>query len=317
MPCITIKLKSQFVGRGSQLGDTTRLTPSSQPFARSIITVSRSNCYSARSNEANADYIPRLRRVLAPADHETATLKRRIPRLFLERDLAGAKLVLDDREAHYLGHVLRLRRGDALVAFNGRGHERHANVSTLHRRNAELELHEDIDALPESTLEIALVQALTKAEAMDLIVQKATELGVRTIVPVYTEFSIVRLDEERTQRRLEHWNRIARSACEQCGRHKPPRIELPELFAAGLARLPASSLRLVLDPGSSARLGDLARPAAGVSLVIGPEGGLAPSDLKQIDELGFRRIGLGPRVLRAETAVIAACAAAQSLWGDF
>jgi 16S rRNA (uracil1498-N3)-methyltransferase len=190
-------------------------------------------------------------------------------------------------------------------------------VSTLHRRNAELELHEDIEALPESTLEIALVQALTKAEAMDLIVQKATELGVRTIVPVYTEFSIVRLDEERTQRRLEHWNRIARSACEQCGRHKPPRIELPELFAAGLARLPASSLRLVLDPGSSARLGDLARPAAGVSLVIGPEGGLAPSDLKQIDELGFRRIGLGPRVLRAETAVIAACAAVQSLWGDF
>src|SRR5215468_9761740 len=158
--------------------------------------------------------------------------KRRVPRLFLERDLSGDKLALDEGEAHYLGHVLRLKRGDELVAFNGLGTERLASVVSLQRRGAELELRATGDALPASRLELTLVQALPKSDAMDLIVQKATELGARAIVPVYTEFGVVKLDAERAERRVEHWRKIAQSACEQCGRHTPPTIAAPAELAS-------------------------------------------------------------------------------------
>lgn len=246
-----------------------------------------------------------------------AKLKRRIPRLFLPRDLAGTTLVLDDREAHYLGNVLRLKLGDQLVAFDGAGTERRASLKTLSKRGAELELHETLDALAESALTITLVQSLAKADAMDFIVQKATELGVHAIVPVYTEFSVVKLDEERAHRRIEHWNRIAQSACEQCGRHRPPQIESPEPLAASLAKLHTDDFKLVLDPGANDRIGDSGAPVSGVTFVIGPEGGLSSNDFRQIDAAGCRRVRLGPRVLRTETAAIAACAATQSIWGDF
>src|SRR5690606_9528735 len=153
--------------------------------------------------------------------------KRRNVRLFLERELGGERLPLGEREAHYLGHVLRLRNGDRLVAFDGRGTERVAIVRALGRRGAELELGETLEPLPESPLELVLVQALVKSDAMDWIVQKATELGVRAIAPVYSEFSVVKLEEERSERRVEHWSRIARSACEQSGRHVPPTVQPP------------------------------------------------------------------------------------------
>jgi 16S rRNA (uracil1498-N3)-methyltransferase len=243
--------------------------------------------------------------------------KQRAPRLFLERDLTGAAVSLDDREAHYLGHVLRLKRGDELVAFNGRGHERHARVAALTRRNAELTLGAVLASLPESVLVITLVQALAKANAMDLLVQKATELGVREILPVYSDHSVVKLDTERRERRVERWNLIARSACEQSGRHRPPQIFAPESLLASVARLPHDAgTRLALDPQSPLRLPDLPAPTA-VTFAVGPEGGFGTADLATLDAAGFRRVGLGQRVLRTETAAIAACAAAQALWGDF
>lgn len=244
-------------------------------------------------------------------------LKRRIPRLFLPRNLAGTSLVLDDREAHYLGNVLRLKLGDPLVVFDGEGTERRASLKSLSKRAAQLELHETLDVLAESALAVTLVQSLAKADAMDFIVQKATELGVHAIIPVYTEFSVVKLDEERAQRRVDHWTRIAQSACEQCGRHRPPQIESPESLAASLAKMRAGDLKLVLDPGATDRIGDIGAPESGVTFVIGPEGGLSASDFRQIDASGCSRVRLGPRVLRTETAAIAACAATASLWGDF
>jgi 16S rRNA (uracil1498-N3)-methyltransferase len=246
-----------------------------------------------------------------------AAQKRRGPRLFLERDLSGDKLALDEREAHYLGHVLRLERGDELVAFDGRGTERRATVSSLQRRGAELELRETLDALPESRLEITLVQALPKSDAMDLIVQKATELGARAILPVYTEFSVVKLDAERAERRVEHWRRIAQSACEQCGRHVPPSIGAPGALPEALEPLTSADKRLALDLDASARLADVAAPARHVAVAVGPEGGFGANDWRRLDAAGFARVGLGPRVLRAETAALAVCAVAQSLWGDF
>jgi 16S rRNA (uracil1498-N3)-methyltransferase len=240
---------------------------------------------------------------------------RRMTRLFVERELTGDALELDDREAHYLGHVLRLGRGDDLVAFNGRGSERQATVRSLQRRGALLELRDSQDPLPEPSLELTLVQALTKSDAMDLVVQKATELGVRSVQPIYTEFSVVRLDAERSERRLEHWRKIAQSACEQCGRHAPPRIEPPLVLADGLAALTAP-VRLALDPAADAALRQLAPPSGALAMAIGPEGGFSPLDWRRLDAARFARVSLGPRVLRAETAAIAACAIVQSLWGD-
>jgi 16S rRNA (uracil1498-N3)-methyltransferase len=164
---------------------------------------------------------------------------------------------------------------------------------------------------------MTLVQSVAKAESMDLVVQKATELGVREILPVYSDYSVVKLDSDRRERRLEHWNRIAQSACEQCGRHTPPRIAAPEVLKASLARIDRDScLLLALDPRSPMRLADL--PAAtAVTFAVGPEGGFSSTDLDALDAAGFRRVRLGQRVLRTETAAMAACAAAQARWGDF
>jgi 16S rRNA (uracil1498-N3)-methyltransferase len=244
-----------------------------------------------------------------------AVVKRRVPRLFVERNLDGSTLELDEREAHYLGNVLRLQRGDELVAFNGLGTERHASVFALQRRGATLELREPRAALPESGLALTLLQAMPKADAMDLIVQKATELGVQRILPVHTEFSVVKLDAERALRRTEHWQRIAQSACEQCGRHRPPVVGAPLELTDSLAALELGTL-LALDPQATERFATVTRPEASMVLAVGPEGGFGGNDWRLLDKHGFRRVALGARVLRAETAAIAACAIAQNCWGD-
>lgn len=242
--------------------------------------------------------------------------KRRGPRLYLERDLGGDKLNLDEREAHYLGRVLRLQRGDPVVAFNGRGAERHANVTSLQRRGAELALLDELTPVPESPLDLTLVQALPKNDAMDLIVQKATELGVRTVAPVYSDFSVVKLDAERAARRVEHWRKIAQSACEQSGRHRPPDITAPRPLLESIADLPPTVRKVALDIGTSGALAALTPAPAQLALAVGPEGGFSPSDWRRLEVAGFEPASLGARVLRAETAAIAACALAQALWGD-
>ena len=240
----------------------------------------------------------------------------RMPRLYVELELDGASLALEESEAHYLGNVLRLARGARLVVFNGRGTEREASVEALQRRGAQLALGAVRSPLPASPLELTLLQALPKSDAMDLIVQKATELGVHAVVPVYTEFSVVKLDGERSERRVDHWRKIARSACEQCGRHTPPRIEPPRLMADALAALPTSLERLALDPGAEQSLGVQAPPGAGLVVAVGPEGGFGPHDWRRLDAARFARASLGRRVLRAETAALAVCAIAQARWGD-
>jgi 16S rRNA (uracil1498-N3)-methyltransferase len=244
----------------------------------------------------------------------------RLPRLFIERELSGSSLSLDEREAHYLKHVLRLKRGDRLVVFDGGGAERFAGVATLERRGATLELADSHIPLPDSPLELTLIQGLAKSDAMDFIVQKATELGVHALLPVYTEFSVVKLDAERSERRLEHWRKVAQSACEQCGRHQPPRIDAPATLAEALEALPTGPARFALDPYAPYAERSLARspaaPPARIQVAVGPEGGFGPMDWRRLDAAQFARATLGPRVLRAETAALAVCAIAQACWGD-
>ena len=187
----------------------------------------------------------------------------------------------------------------------------------VQRRGAELELGATLEALPASRLDLTLVQALPKSDAMDLIVQKATELGVRTIVPVYTEFSVVKLDADRVERRLEHWRKIAQSACEQCGRHQPPAIRARRR-ALGSARR-ARRRRTRRSRSISTRAAgspEAPTPAHAWSRPWGRKAASARTIGGASTRRGFRRTGLGPRVLRAETAAIAACAVAQALWGD-
>ncbi len=240
----------------------------------------------------------------------------RSPRLYVERELEGGDLTLDEREAHYLKQVLRLKRGDRLAVFNGRGMERFASVESLQRRGGVLKLAAAQAPLPESPLDITLIQALPKSDAMDLIVQKATELGARTLLPVYTELSVVKLDAERSERRLDHWRKVAQSACEQCGRHRPPRIHPPATLAAALEALPSGPRRLALEPFAATPLGEQAPPSSGVIVAIGPEGGFGALDWQRLDAARFARVSLGPRVLRVETAAVAVCAIAQARWGD-
>ena len=239
-----------------------------------------------------------------------------LPRLFVETELATGSLSLEARNAHYVGDVLRLKAGACVIVFNGRGDERRAIVEEAGRRGASLRLHERIAPLPEPELAITLVQSWVKNDAMDLIVQKATELGVRNIYAVKTSFSVVRLDEARRKRRLEHWRKIVASACEQSGRHFLPAFRLFHSLGICLANLPENALRIVFRPGAHCRLDALEPRSADVCLLVGPEGGWSAADLESITAAGFTSAGLGPRTLRAETAALAVCALAQSRWGD-
>ncbi|MFO7287562.1 MAG: 16S rRNA (uracil(1498)-N(3))-methyltransferase [Gammaproteobacteria bacterium] len=242
---------------------------------------------------------------------------RRITRLYVDHDLSRDRAPLTESETHYLGTVLRLRRGDRVLAFNGRGQERYASIASLSRTDGELELLEHVEPLPESSLALTLIQALPKTEAMDLVVQKTTELGVRALWPVTSDFSVVKLDAVRAVRRVTHWRRIARSACEQSGRHRPPDIEPVCPLSVCLDKVPAESVRIVLDPRAEAPLSSVSPPnGTAVFLLVGPEGGFSDSDLALARATGFVGVRLGPRTLRAETAAIVAVGLLQALWGD-
>jgi 16S rRNA (uracil1498-N3)-methyltransferase len=237
-------------------------------------------------------------------------------RLYLDDDLQGSEVEISDRTAHYLGHVLRLKQGDRIVVFNGRGSERLAVVKSLARKRPELSLVDQLSPLAEPKLELTLIQALIKADAMDLIVQKAAELGVQSLLTVKTDFSVIKLDQSRAERRLAHWHKIAQSACEQSGRHTPPHIAVADSLSACLAALPDGCLRIAFHPTATRVFTQLVPAAQSVCILIGPEGGFSESDLAAIAAAGFEFVALGPRILRADTAAIAACSMAQLLWGD-
>lgn len=214
--------------------------------------------------------------------------------------------------------VLRMRAGEALTLFDGRGGEYPAQLLRTEKVSAVVAVGEHHAIERESPLSITLLQSLARGEKMDWIVQKATELGVAAIVPVASERSEVRLDGERAGRRLAHWRGVAIAACEQSGRARLPEVAAPCALAQALQALPASGCRLALDPEAEATVATL-QPAARLPVVvgIGPEGGWSPGDLARLRGAGFTGLRLGPRVLRTETAGIAAIAALQARLGDF
>ncbi|HRQ64681.1 MAG TPA: 16S rRNA (uracil(1498)-N(3))-methyltransferase [Xanthomonadaceae bacterium] len=241
----------------------------------------------------------------------------RIPRIHADAALGeGVRVELTGAAAEKLIRVLRLRRGDRVVLFNGDGYDYTGALDPLSRSKVAVTIDGRTGAIAESPLRLVLLQALARADKMDWILQKATELGAVGIQPIVSERTEVRLDGERVERRMRHWRGVVQAACEQCGRAVVPTLAVPlPLDALSGESLPP--LRLALHPqGVPLRSLDADSMMSGVCIAIGPEGGFSDTDLRLLERIGFRRLGLGPRILRTETAGAAVLAAIQALHGD-
>ena len=240
----------------------------------------------------------------------------RAPRLFVEAALAsGATLELKDEALHYARNVLRLEVGAPLLLFNGEGREFAAAVTAAGKRAITLAVGADTTPARDTALPVHLGIGLARGERMDWVVQKCTELGVATITPLLLARCNAKFDAGRGDNRLRHWRQVAISACEQCGRNRLPLVEEPASLECWLAAR-SEAPGFVLHTAESGALQRTAAPAA-VRLLVGPEGGLDPREFAQARAAGFTPWSLGPRVLRTETAPVAALAILQFVWGDF
>jgi 16S rRNA (uracil1498-N3)-methyltransferase len=239
-------------------------------------------------------------------------------RLFVSGALSNdAELILQGEQASYLGRVLRSRVGDAVTVFNGNGGEWSASIENISKNSVTLRVGTHTDPATESQLKIHLVQGISRGERMDFVVQKATELGVKRITPVLTHHGMVKLDQKRAEKRRQHWQQVATSACEQSGRTRPPLIDAPVALNTWFgAKDSPDSTELILQPRAGSSLASLATPATKLCLLVGPEGGFSEREWEDAEIAGFKAVSLGPRILRTETAALAAITIAQSCWGD-
>jgi 16S rRNA (uracil1498-N3)-methyltransferase len=244
----------------------------------------------------------------------------RLTRIYVPDPLTGgADIVLPAQAAEHLTRVLRLEPGAALTLFNGTGGEYSATLGATSGKKTQVRVlrHDAVER--ESPLDITLLQGVARGERMDLIVQKATELGVNRIVPVLAERSVVKLDAKQRLRKLEHWLAIAVSACEQCGRNRVPEVREPAALGDAIGALSEGNVRWLLAADGEVSLAasasrEKARPCV---LLIGPEGGLAENERSFAQANGFVACRMGPRVMRTETAGLAALATLQAIAGDF
>ena len=239
-------------------------------------------------------------------------------RLYIDADCRpGASVDLDADRARYLTRVLRLHKGDALTVFDGRGSEFHATLDSATKNAATLSIGETAPKQTETNLRLHLVQGISRGERMDFVVQKATELGVKRITPVLTEYGVVKLDEKRAARRRDHWHKVAIGACEQSGRVRLPLIDQPVGLKAWFGRPPERvDTQVILRPGAERPLAALPGPPTKICLLIGPEGGFSDTEYADAAAAGFEAVSIGPRILRTETAAVAALAILQAYWGD-
>jgi len=243
----------------------------------------------------------------------------RIPRVHIAQTLnIGHEVLLPEQAGEHLARVLRLERGHPLILFNGDGREYDAKLTSLAKRAVSADVLASRFVDRESRLPLTLAQGIARGEKMDWILQKATELGVARIVPLVTERTEVKLDEDRAARRMLHWTSVIAGACEQSGRTRLPLLDPPLRIERWLESLiDRSDLRLALTPGGDITPRTLPTMSHGAVLCVGPEGGLSDHDIALLGQTGFLSLRLGPRILRTETAGIAALAALQTVQGDW
>lgn len=240
----------------------------------------------------------------------------RVPRIYTSSPLSeGCTTALDESAAQHVGRVLRMQPGQELRLFNGDGHDYPATITNASKKQVDVQVGTPVANATESSLDIVLGQTLSKGDRMDYAVQKAVEMGVTRIVPLTTERCDVKLKGDREDKRLRHWQSVAISAAEQCGRARVPEILPVMTLVEWFEHTTDCDLRLVLHHRTEQSLDSMNKPAR-VALMIGPEGGLSPEEIAAAENSGFLPVALGPRVLRTETAPIAAMSLCQWLWGD-
>ena len=246
-----------------------------------------------------------------------------VPRFFVGIPLVADDVVTLPDEVTRHVQVLRLAPGDAIALFNGAGGEYAAQIAAVEKRTATARVGARLDVEAEPPYRLTLAQGIAGSDKMDWLIEKAVELGATGFVPLQTARGVVRLAGERAQRRHAHWQRIVQAACEQCGRNRLPDVAPSREFGAWLDTLPPApadgELRVLLSPRASvpfAALPDSA-PKGETTVLIGPEGGLSPDEEEAARARGFTAVGLGPRVLRTETAGIAVLAALAARWGGW
>lgn len=225
----------------------------------------------------------------------------------------GGPLTLPKEQSHHIANVLRMSQGDALIVFNGQGGEYECSIDALQKHSVLLRVLSKGEVNRESPLAIVLAQGISRGERMDYTVQKATELGISEIQPMFTEFCSVKLAEDRVEKKIAHWQAIAVSAAEQSGRTAIPLIKKPLQFREVLK---SSGTLLIGDTEASEPIKHLSLTKPPIVLLIGPEGGFADSEISEAVKAGAKRISLGPRTLRTETAGLVAAALLQSYFGD-
>jgi len=241
-----------------------------------------------------------------------------IPRLYCPERLApGTVLALPDKAAHHATRVLRMRAGETIILFNGDGLDYQAEILRIGKDGVTAKVRSSHATARESPLHITLAQAISSGDRMDLTLQKAVELGVAAILTLATERSVVKLSGERAERRHEHWQSVVASACEQSGRAIVPPVSPPVTLQNWLGSRPEFAHRIMLSPAANQSLHHLPAPTGPVCLLVGCEGGFSPPELGMAESCGFIPVRLGARVLRTESAALAALAAMQTLWGDF
>ncbi len=240
----------------------------------------------------------------------------RVPRIYVDAALTvGSRVTLDERATAHLSKVLRLRPPAPLLLFNGRGGEYPAVLEAAGKQTLVARVEQHVAVERESGLQLTLAQCVAKGEKMDYTIQKAVELGVQSIIPVESARTVVQLSGERLQRRSEHWQSIIVHACEQCGRNRLPTLAPLQAFNDLLA-MPERGPVLILSHRASQGLRQLPVPAGAVTLLVGPEGGWSEAELDIAADYDCRPLALGPRIMRTETAAVAAISAMQALWGD-
>lgn len=240
-------------------------------------------------------------------------------RFFTDSPLAlDASVQLSESAAAHATRALRLNVGDSAVVFNGDGHDYECKLTSIKKNAVTATITSAKKVSNESPLRITLLQAISSGDRMDFTIQKAVELGVSCIQPIISQRSVVKLTNERAEKRTEHWQNVAISACEQSGRAFIPRVYSPISLENWLSQNPdGDTCRILLNPIGAKRLMEIQKPTTNIELLIGAEGGLSQNEIDLATSRNFQSIVLGPRILRTETAALTAISVMQALWGDF